>query len=280
MPIVIESMLKTDHLPVLWLIVDDGSTDNTLKIIKEASRVHSFIDYISLSQTGGRDLTYNYSRGCKLGFERLIALAESRVLNWDYIALLDADIILSRKYFGVLITDMEKDHHIGIESGEIFSYADKKVKRVMVFDETPRGGARIWSRECFTKTGGYIISQSPDSVATAKANILGWKTKKNGDVIAYELRKTSSAEGLWKGYMNIGMAVYYVNHNPVLVLLKALTISVSRNPLLIIPYLSGYIISIVRKDPKIDDESVKQYFWYTRFIHRVRNLKDIRKLLA
>jgi glycosyltransferase involved in cell wall biosynthesis len=280
LPLVIESLLKTDKLPVLWLIVDDGSTDDTLKIIREASTVHSFIKFVSVSQTGGRDLTYRYSRVCRLGFERAITLAESSGLDWGYIALLDADIVLSRGYFEALIADMEGDSSIGIESGEIFSYMDERVKRVRVFDETPRGGARVWSKECFTRTGGYVVSQSPDSVATAKANIMGWKTKKNSGVIAYELRETSSAEGLWKGYMNVGRSLYYLHYNPVLVIFNALAIAVRGNPSLIVPYLSGYVASIFGEYPKIDDESVKQYFWYTRFIHRVKNLVGIRSVLG
>jgi hypothetical protein len=32
--------------------------------------------------------------------------------------------------------------------------------------------------------------------------------------------------------------------------------------------------------PKIGDESVKRYFWYTRFIHRVKTLVGIERVLA
>ena len=117
-------------------------------------------------------------------------------------------------------------------------------------------------------------------VATAKANILGWKTKKNRDVIAYELRKTSSAEGQWKGYMNVGKSFYYLNYNPILVLLNALAITLRGSPLLVIPYLSGYITSTVRNDPKIYDEPVRRYFWYTRFINRVKNFLSFRDIIA
>ena len=280
LPLVIESLLKTDELPVLWLIVDDGSTDDTINIIIKASKVHSFIKYISLRKAGERDLAYRYSRVCRLGFKYIINLAERCELDWDYIALLDADIILSRKYFRTLIADMERDSNLGIESGDIFSYVNESVKRVNVFPETPRGGARIWNKACFTSTDGYIISQSPDSVATAKANILGWKTKTNHEVVAYELRQTSSADGIWKGYINVGKSYYFLDYNPVLVLLNTLAISVRGNPLLIVPYMSGYLTSLFQQYPKIKDESVRRYFWYTRLVHRMKNLFNGSKIFS
>jgi glycosyltransferase involved in cell wall biosynthesis len=49
LPLVIKLLVRTDKLPIIWLIVDDSSTDGTLKIIKGASSDYGFIKYVSIS---------------------------------------------------------------------------------------------------------------------------------------------------------------------------------------------------------------------------------------
>lgn len=278
LPSVIKFLVESGKLPILWLIVDDGSIDDTLKIIKEASNDFNFIKYISIKNEGKRDLTYRYSRVCKTGFEFAINYSEKNGLDWSYIALLDADIVIANNYFKGVINEMDKNPKIGIASGRLSIYTNKLIKSIKYFDDTPNGGARIWSKNCFLKTQGYIISQSPDSVAVAKANIFGWETKMFKDYFAYELRGTSSAEGLWRGSMVNGLSFYYLNYHPILILFTLITSLSKKRFYLIVPFISGYLIGVVNKYPKIDDERVKYYFWHTKLIKRIKNIVEIKQL--
>jgi glycosyltransferase involved in cell wall biosynthesis len=278
LPLVIKSLVKSEKLPILWLIVNDGSTDDTLKIIKKASNDFNFIKYISIKNKGKRDLIYRISYVCKLGFEYAINYAKNNGIKWNYIGILDADIMITKNYFKGIINEMDKNPKIGISSGKLLSYTNKQIKLIKYFDNIPTGGARIWSKNCFLKTR-YTISQSPDSVSTAKANIFGWETKRFKNYLAYELRETSSAEGLWRGNMVNGLSSYYLNYHPILLLFTLVTLFSKKRFYLIVPFISGYLISVVKKYPKIEDKEVKYYFWHTRFISRIKNIAEIKRLL-
>ena len=54
--------------PELWIIVDDGSTDDTPNILKNLKASHPYIQSIRLPSRP-RDITFHYSYVCKQGFD-------------------------------------------------------------------------------------------------------------------------------------------------------------------------------------------------------------------
>ena len=50
----IKSVLAQSHLPEEWIIVDDGSQDNTSDVIQKATINHDWIKYLRKEQTGIR----------------------------------------------------------------------------------------------------------------------------------------------------------------------------------------------------------------------------------
>jgi len=76
----------------------------------------------------------------------------------------------------------------------------------------------------------------------------------------------SSAEGLWKGYKYNGYMAYYLNKNPILVLLSAFQ-CVLRKPYYIgIAFLWGYMAPCIKKEEKIKDREIREYYWTYRLI--------------
>jgi len=268
---VIESVVTSSLTPKLWIIVDDNSTDNTSDIVKEASEKYGYIKLFSLNEKHERDLTFHYSYVCRKGFNYATQLAQKNRVNWDYIVLLDADTLIEPRYFEGLLNEMEKNPKIGIASGDLNTLKNGKEKNVKVFGDIPSGTARVWRKRCFYETGGYSITQSPDSISMVKAKLKGWETVRFREYKAYQLRETSSAEGMWKGYIIRGKSTYYVNYHPLLVIGYGLSYMLQYRFYLVIPYYLGFLESVMKKESKIDDEEIKNYFRHKR-LNEIKNI--------
>lgn len=259
LPRIIKSVNKSSVKPVLWVIVDDNSSDVTPRILNDISKEYRYIKILRLKKWSHRNFL-NYSYVCKTGFEYAIKLFKENEIYWEYIVLLDADTIVERRYFECLIGKMQEDNRIGIASGDVHILKNGKVKIIKGLRNRPSGTARIWRRDCFLETDGYSITQAPDSISTVKANLKGWRTVRFQEPKAYQLRETSSAEGSWKGYVIRGEVTYHLYCHTLLVLARGLSYMIQPKFYLVIPYLIGYLESMIRKKPRIQDKEIIQYY--------------------
>ncbi len=259
LPELISSITSQEIIPVLWIIVDDGSIDSTPKIITEASKKYSWIHSIRL-EPAPRDIGFKYSRVCMTGFENAIKYSQKNNIEYGYIALLDADMRLETDYFKKLIERMENDESIGIASGTIWSKVDRKYIEEKRGKSHPTGAARIWRKKCFEETNGYELVIGPDSVSTARAKLKGWKTIGYEDLKAYQSRPVGSAEGLWKGYYKYGEAHYFRRLHILIVLAKGFLLISKGHVNLAIAYLWGYYHALITKMPRLADPELAKYF--------------------
>ncbi|MGV8086569.1 MAG: glycosyltransferase family 2 protein, partial [Candidatus Woesearchaeota archaeon] len=135
---VISSVLNQTIKPKLWVIVNDGSTDNSLKIIKKFAKKNKWIKYISLDNNK-RDLNFRYSFVCNTGFKYILDYCKEKKIEYNYISLLDTDIILDKKYFESLINLMKKDNKLGIVSGGIYTKYNNKLQYEYRNKDNPSG---------------------------------------------------------------------------------------------------------------------------------------------
>lgn len=269
LPFVLRSVIAQSIRPRVWLIVDDGSTDGTPEIIRDAEKEHKWIKSIRLPQHP-RDITFHYSYVCKVGFDELISYCFENKIEYQYIGLLDADTEVSENFFESLINAMEEDASLGIVSGGIHHKVNGKLKFNDSNENLPAGTGRLWRKECFFQTDGYIVEPAPDSISNVKAMLRGWNVKKFKDIVAVERRMTSSAEGLLKGYKIRGFCAYYLNKHPLLVLLGSISYCTKKPYYTGLIYLYGYITEWFKKSPKINDPEIRNYYWNTRLKEYLR----------
>lgn len=263
LPSVADSVLKQSILPKLWTIVDDGSVDETPGIIHKLTAQHPWIQSIRLPPRP-RDITFHYAFVCKQGFESSLRYCDDKQIPLDYIGLLDADTCLADTYFEDLISAFKKDPRLGIASGGIYYESKGKLQWINDLEKDPVGTGRLWRKECFFETGGYRVEPSPDSISNIKAILLGWNIRSFKEIIAIQTRPTSGAEGVWKGYIINGKNAHYLNKHPLLVLLNFIDFSRQKPYYTGIAYVYGYLRGVIRRDKKIDDKEIKEYYWNTR----------------
>lgn len=259
LPDVSESVTGQKVTPVLWIIVDDGSTDETSHILEGLTARYSWIRSIRLPPRP-RDITFHYSYVCKQGFDYALEYCRENSIEYDYIGLLDADTVLEENYFGKLMGEFEKDSSLGIASGGVYYDVGGKLSREVSDKNLPRGTGRLWRKSCFLETEGYQVEPSPDSISNTKALLRGWQLRQYADVVEIQKRKTSAGEGLWKGYVKNGWMAYYMDKNLPMVLFNSLYYSFKSPYYTGIAYFYGYLNSAVKREKKIGDMEIRAYY--------------------
>jgi glycosyltransferase involved in cell wall biosynthesis len=274
LPKLAESVVSQTIKPKIWVIVDDGSTDKTPDILKDLTSKHRWIQNIRLNEKP-RDLGIHLAEVYRTGFSNATDYCMERNIHYSYIGSIDADIIIEADYFESLIREFEKSSNLGICSGHVGNIVNNKVIWSEFRKDLPSGGARLWRKECFVDTGGYLRTCSPDSVSNVKAMIRGWDIRQFEDIKMISTRAYASAEGQWKGYKKIGANNYFIGYTPLHVLLKGIKMlynseGYSKNGVGL-AYISGYFSEYIKRKPRIDDSEVIDYFKNKRLKNNLRS---------
>lgn len=295
LPNLIESMIMQTVRPVLWVIVDDKSIDNSQKIIADVLKKHDWIKSIRL-ENDDEYLSMHYADVCNMGFNFANEYCQKNGISYEYISVVDSDNLLEQEYFEKLIKEFEKNPKLGIASGcSVYLEINKTLNQLRKKDihitamsdefwklygnsqadiqessrsDLPMGSARMWRKSCFEETGGYLHSHSPDSVSNIKAKMKGWITKRFTHAKVIE-REGSTAKGLWNGYKTRGESDFYLWYPLYYSVAKALAYSIRRHNYLGIAYLYGYIIPYILRKKRIADKEIQQYYQSNRPLEQI-----------
>ena len=262
LPNLIESIMSQTIRPVLWIIVDDGSNDNTPLILKEASEKTNWMKIIRRDEYFKRDLGLHLADISRIAFDFAIEYCNTNRIEYNYLGNIDADLTLNNTFYENLMVEFENDPNLGIASGGIkLTIGDKIVYVRGLSENEPSGGDMLIRRECFEDCEGIPQSYAYDTVLKAKARLNEWKTKRFEENIATESRDVGNAEGYLKGYFHMGQSSYYLNLHPIHIFARGIMISLKRPYYGGFAYIAAYSYSLVKRDRQIEDDSIKNYFW-------------------
>jgi glycosyltransferase involved in cell wall biosynthesis len=215
-PHTIRSMLTQSMRPHRWVIVNDGSTDQTAAIIDAAAREHDWILSVhradrGFRQQGGGVIETFYEGMARLGSE-----------PWDFLLKFDADLSFEPDYFERCLTKFAADPKLGIGGGMISHEVNGRLVSESPGDPAfhVRGATKIYRRECWEAIGGLIKAPGWDTIDELKANMLGWTTRTFTDIPLRHHRFTGSADGTWKNYVKFGLSNYITGYHPLFMAVK------------------------------------------------------------
>lgn len=262
---IVNSLAKQSLAPVLWAIIDDGSTDSTPEMILDIKKKYQWVENICLTKSH-RDLTIHISEVIKTGFDFAINFCKHHKIIYDYVVFLDADMVIQdADFFQKLITEFEKDEYLGIASAEMqYKNISGDIYNAKGRYDTISGGEMMCKRECIDEIGGIPISHAWESVMRIKAKLKGWKIKRFNNIKIIHTRDTGSAQGLKKGYYLKGSSEYYLDMNPLIVFTKGFIYSFKKPYCLGFAYLLGYFNSWIRRKEKTKDQEIREYFFYRK----------------
>jgi len=197
------------------VVVDDGSNDNTIPIVKKSLS--------SLKQ----DLRIFYTQGKGLGTARQMVLEDAR---GKYIVWVDGDMILPKDNVSKQVEFMEKNPKVGKARSrwglidERNWVADLESLRTMErndFDPQQKAatskfvgiGGSICRVEALKEAGGFdehIKGAGEDIDIAIRLKGKGWVLSKSHAKFYHRFRRTW--KGLWNQYFWYGYGMHYVNH--------------------------------------------------------------------
>jgi glycosyltransferase involved in cell wall biosynthesis len=256
LPQTIESMARQTIRPAIWVIVNDGSSDNTGDVADIAAAKHSWIRVVHRSDRGFRKAGGGVIEAFYDGYD----LLQSE--SWDFLAKLDGDLSFGPGYFENCLARFEADTKLGVGGGRIYC----RVNDVFVEDapgDPPfhvRGATKIYRRATWAGIGGLLRAPGWDTLDEFKANMLGWKTYSFKELKVLQLKPTGGADGTWKNWFKNGRANYIVGYHPLFMLSKC------AHRLFTKPYgigavglFCGFISGYLKSVPKVADEQLIRY---------------------
>ena len=238
--------------PLAWVIVNDGSTDNTREIIDSAAKQYPWIKGVHRPDRGFRQ---NGGGVIEAFYEGYSLVTEEK---WDYLVKLDADLTFGPDYFASSFDRFIQDPKLGIGGGVICDEIDGILVEESAGDPPfhVRGATKIYRQACWEALGGLIKAPGWDTLDEIKANMLGWKTGTFRDLKLHQHRKTGGADGCWKNWVKNGLANYITGYHPVFMLAKCVRRGIHTGSVAIAAglgwgFLSGYLKRLPKAEPKL-----------------------------
>ena len=248
----IESVASQTLRPALWVIVNDGSTDNTRNIIDRAAAAYPWIKAVHRADRGFR----KPGGGVIEAFYDGYALAAGEA--WDFIVKLDGDLSFDSTFFERSFERFETDGALGVGGGTICGLREGVLVEEAKGDPAfhVRGATKMYRRACWEAIGGLVKAPGWDTLDEIKANMSGWRTYTFRDLKLHQHRHTGAAEGLWKDWVKNGLANYITGYHPVFMFFKCLKrgfseISLTAPAGLGWGFLSGYLKRVPRTEPDV-----------------------------
>jgi len=212
----IQSIINQTILPVEYILVDDGSTDQTSHIIEQASLKHSWIHYLRRPDRGLRKVGPGVVEAFYDGYGSI------KNKDYDFICKMDGDLTLGPKYFETLLKKSEMDLYLGAASGKLYlDLDDGKLTEERISDESVLGGMLLIRRKCFEDIGGFVRQVMWDGIAFHRARMEGWRTRsfRDQELMIYDHRLMgSSYKNIYHGRLRWGWGQYFMGTHPLYIL--------------------------------------------------------------
>ena len=255
----LDSVAAQSAPPALWVIVDDGSTDETPSILEEYACRLPYLRIVRRADRGCRRVGPGVIDAFYAGLET--ACLE----DFDYVCKLDMDLDLPARYFELLMQRMESNPRIGTTSGKPWFVHPQSGAFVpeVCGDEMSVGMTKFYRVSCFKEIGGFVRQVMWDGIDCHRARMLGWIAESVDlePVRFIHLRpQGASQKGIWTGRLRKGFGQYFMGTSPVYHLAVAVY-HLPAYPVLIgsVAMFWGYLRSWLIGLPRYDDLEFRRF---------------------
>jgi len=251
----IESVLGQTIKPSLWLIVDDGSTDNTRAIVERYATGSSFIQLLSRQSNPTRNVGYGGIRAFNYGIQGIDPQ------KYDYIVNLDGDVLFKPDYFERLFEKFNEMPELGIASGLGWSYRSGRLFPEKIPENHVPGYTKVYRKECYLDIQPIKELPSWDTIDELQAQRRGWVTLNFKDIQIVHLKPMAlSASNIFDGKITQGKVSYRIGYPLDFMILRSIKM-MFEYPYLIggMLVLFGYLGSLISREPILLDEELVKY---------------------
>jgi len=177
--------------PLRWVIVDDGSTDDTAAVVEEFLPSTPWLELHRRAGEAGRHFG-SKARAINWAYE------EISKLEFRFVGILDADLSFDPDYFAGVIGAFGNNPRLGLTGGAVYDHERGRVTRHLTrTDWSVSGAVQAFRRECFENMGGYPVLPHGgiDAVAEVMVRRQGYEVRTLPELAVQHYRPTGAHRG-------------------------------------------------------------------------------------
>jgi poly-beta-1,6-N-acetyl-D-glucosamine synthase len=255
--VVAASIAGQTRPPERWIVVDDGSTDETPELLERLRSELSVLQVIALPRDGRR------------GRDGLAAAREIRAFNtgwrsaaaggWDVIAKIDGDMELPPDYFERLLDEFADNPRLGVAGGRyVEQVSPRRWQRIGIPDHCVPGALKAYTADCLERIGGVPEILGWDTIDEVYARLYRFETRSFPALIARHHRPTGAAAGVLRGRARHGACAWITHYPAYFAALRSLK-QATRKPFGLsgLAFLWGYAAAALRGTPRVPDAAFR-----------------------
>lgn len=254
----LRSIAEQTRPPDLWIVVDDGSTDATPRILEEWRRRLSYLRIVRLEPGKGRAVGPGVVKAFYAGLDT-VDLGE-----FDFLCKLDLDLDLPPRYFEIMLERMAAEPRLGTCSGKAyFPAADGSLVSERIGDEMSLGMVKFYRTSCFRQIGGFVREVMWDGIDCHRCRMLGWIACSwdEPEIRFTHLRPMGSSQvSIWEGRKRHGFGQYFMGTSLPYMTASAIY-RMTRSPFLIGGFAMwwGFVRSMLARKPRLEDPAFRKF---------------------
>lgn len=261
----IDSLAAQSEKPALCLFVDDGSTDDTPRILADAAARYPWLRVHRRANTGARRVGPGVIAAFNEGY------AQINKDEFDYVCKIDADLEFPPRYFEIVMDTMQSHPRYGNYSGKLFlRLPSGKLEPEPTGDENAVGNAKFFRIGAFEDIGRFAEEVGWDGIDGHMCRMKGWIAQSEDHPelrIIHRRMMGSSYKGIFHGRQRWGRAKWYMGTGP-LYMLAVTAYRMKERPYVVggLGILTGYVKSWLTGYPRHGTPEFRRFL--RKFEHR------------
>ncbi|MGZ5022380.1 MAG: glycosyltransferase [Chthoniobacterales bacterium] len=207
----LQAVVAQTRPPLRWVIVDDGSTDETPRLVERYAREYPWIELVRQPPRLKRSFA-GKAQAVNAAVERL------KGQSYEVLGNLDADVSFAPDYLEFVVSKFSLDPKLGI-AGTPFTEEGGYDSRHDSFEgeNYVAGPCQLFRLECWKDIGGYVGHHAGgvDWIAVMMARMKGWTVHSFDEKRFHHHRSLGTAErGQVRALFSYGEKDYYLGGSP------------------------------------------------------------------
>ncbi len=243
------AIVAQSHRPVRWVIVDDGSTDDTRSIAEHWASQHPWIAVVSADEKHER------ARGAPIvaAFKRGLRELDERT---DIVVKLDGDLFLPAHYFEWVAAVFARDPRAGVVGGTVWMPENGRWR--LDYGKTSHnvhGVAKAYRYDCLDDIGGLQESMGWDGIDEYAARARDWHVHALGELSILHYKPRGSKQRPLRARWEEGRGNAFMGYRWQFMLLRAGYRALVERPRVLggLALLAAYVDARVRRRPRVAD---------------------------